>query len=188
MKKQEGIVLIVSLIVLIMVTLIAVTSANIIMANSKVVMNFEARDQVRMLANNAIEEALTTPGFLQGQKAFNSSCRESSYTRCYDLTGDNIPDGAYVTLSVPQCISVQPVRNNDLNVWADPIDASCYQAGTRENGFTKYSLCANSLWEVESVAYDPVTNAKTYFKHGLTVRAPVNLVATACGGLNVLTN
>ncbi len=66
MKKQEGIVLVIALIMLIAVTLIAVTGANISLAQLKVVQNFEAKQHMRMLANNAIEEAIVTPGFLQG--------------------------------------------------------------------------------------------------------------------------
>ena len=190
MKKQEGIVLVIALIMLIAVTLIAVTGANISLAQLKVVQNFEAKQHMRMVAENAIEEAIVTPGFLQGVKAFNRSCYEDPYTKCVDLSGDGVPDSARVTLSKPECISIQPVLNNQLNVWESEADAACYQAGTRENGFTQTSLCADTLWEVRSVAYDPVTNAKVYYKHGLTLRTSTNLVAAACGAFldDVLTN
>ena len=190
MKKQEGIVLVIALIMLIAVTLIAVTGANISLAQLKVVQNFEAKQHMRMLAENAIEEAIITPGFLQGVKAFNRSCYEDPYTKCYDLSGDGVPDSARVTLSKPECVSVQPVLNNALNVWESEADASCYRSGTRENGYSRYSLCADTLWEVRSVAYDPVTNAKVYFRHGLAFRTNANLVASACGVVfdNVLTN
>ena len=190
MKKQEGIVLVIALIMLIAVTLFAITGANISLAQLKVVQNFEAKQHMRMLAQNAIEEAIVTPGFLEGVKAFNRSCYEDPYTKCYDLSGDGVPDQARVTLSKPECINVLPVLNNQLNVWESEADAACYRAANRENGFTKISLCADTLWEVRSVAYDPVTNAKVYYKHGLTVRTNTNLVASACGAFlnDVLSN
>lgn len=189
MRKQRGIVLVICIIFLTVVTLIGVSTANIVIGNSRVIENVHYKDQVRMIAKNAIEEAITTSGFLEGEKAFVISCREDSYTRCYDLNGDGIERDAYVTLSRPQCISAQPVRNNTLNVWGSEADASCYRAATRENGFSKYSLCAESLWEVNSMAFDPVSNARVYYKHGITVRAPINLVAAVCKGeLDVLTN
>ena len=189
MQKQRGIVLVIAIIFLTVVTLIGVSTANIVMNNTRVIENVHYKDQVRTIAKNAIEEAITTSGFLEGEKAFTISCREDSYTRCYDLSGDGVERDAYVTLSRPQCISVQPVLNNSLNVWTNEVDASCYQTATAENGYSKYSLCAESLWEVNSVAFDPVSNARVYYKHGITVRAPINLVAAVCKGeLNVLTN
>ena len=118
--------------------------------------------------------ALQLVGFLQGEKAFVVSCQGDSYTRCFDMTGDQVTDDMSVALSRPQCISAIPVRNATLKVWKDPDDASCYQPGV-------YSLCADALWEVTLTAEDQVTGAKVTVRQGLSPRTSVNLIAAACG-------
>ena len=115
-----------------------------------------------------------TGGFLEGQKAFVVSCNGSSYTRCFDMTGDSLSDDMSVSLSQPECVSAIPVRNATLDVWGDEDDASCYQPGV-------YSLCADALWEVTMTASDQVTGARVTVRQGLTTRTSVNLIAAACG-------
>jgi len=115
-----------------------------------------------------------TSGFLEGEKAFTVGCKDSGYTRCFDMTGDNATDDMSVSLSEPKCVSAIPVRNATLKVWEDVDDASCYQPGV-------YSLCADALWEVTMTAVDEVTGARVVVRQGLTTRTSVNLIAAACG-------
>ena len=61
--RQRGVVLLVSLIMLIVLTLIVVTSSNIVQANLKVVHNLESREMVRFAAMATIEEALSSGRF-----------------------------------------------------------------------------------------------------------------------------
>ncbi|MCH1609701.1 MAG: hypothetical protein L7S53_00185 [Luminiphilus sp.] len=171
---QTGVVLVVALIMLAVVTLIGTVSANVVMGNLRVVQNIEARAATKSGALSAMQEAIMTDGFLQGEKAFVVSCKGDSYTRCFDMTGDQIADDMSVALSRPQCISAIPVRNATLKVWEDPDDASCYQPGV-------YSLCADALWEVTLTAEDQVTGAKVSVRQGLSTRTSVNLIAAACG-------
>ena len=128
-------------------------SANVVMGNLRVVQNIEARAVAKSSALSAMQEAIMTSGFLQGEKAFVVSCQGDNYARCFDMTGDQIADEMRVTLSKPKCISAIPVRNASLKVWQNPDDASCYQPGV-------YSLCADALWEVTMAAEDPITPAR----------------------------
>ena len=172
--KQRGVVLVIALIMLAAVTLIGTVSANIVMGNLRVVQNIEARAAAKSGAISAMQEAIMTSGFLEGEKAFSVGCKGSGYTRCFDMTGDSVTDDMSVSLSEPRCVSAIPVRNSALKVWEDADDASCYQPGS-------YSLCADALWEVTMTASDQVTGARVSVRQGLTTRTSVNLIAAACG-------
>jgi len=172
--SQRGVVMVIALIMLAVVTLIGTVSANLVMGNLRIVQNIEARAAAKSAALSAMQEAIMTSGFLEGEKAFVVSCEGDSYTRCFDMTGDRISDDMSVTLSKPECISAIPVRNSTLKVWQNPDDASCYQPGA-------YSLCADALWEVTMTAADRVTGAKVVVRQGLTTRTSVNLIAAARG-------
>lgn len=171
--RQQGVVLVIALIMLAVVTLIGTVSANIVMGNLRVVQNIESRAFAKSSAISAMQEAIVTSGFLEGQKAFVVSC-DNSYTKCFDMTGDSLSDDMSVSLSQPECVSAIPVRNATLDVWGDEDDASCYQPGV-------YSLCADALWEVTMTASDQVTGARVTVRQGLTTRTSVNLIAAACG-------
>lgn len=171
--SQSGMVLMTALIMLLLVTIIGVVSANSIQANLSIVQNVEARSTARNAALTAIQEAISTTGFLQGTKAFVVGCEGSSYTRCLDLSGDGVEDDISVALSTPVCISASPIRNIELNVLADADDASCYQPG-------QFSLCATALWEVTAVATDTATGAKVEIRQGIQTRTTTNLLASAC--------
>lgn len=173
MSKQDGVVLVIALIMLAVVTLLGTVSANIVMGNLRVVQNIEARAASKNNAVSALQEAIMTSGFLEGEKAFVVGCQGSGYTRCFDMTGDSVTDEMSVSLSEPECVSAIPVRNHTLNVWEDPDDASCYQPGV-------YSLCADALWEITMTTDDQVTGARVVVRQGLTTRTSVNLIASAC--------
>ena len=109
-QHERGLVLVVALVMLLLVTLTASVSANLIMTNMQVVQNIEARSAVRAAALAAIQEAIGTPGFLppftagQVRRAFTVSCKGDLYTRCLDLSGDEIEDDVTVTMTAPKSL------------------------------------------------------------------------------------
>lgn len=173
-RAQRGVVLLITLIMLTAVTLIGSVSASIVIGNAQVVQNTEARAVVKNNALSALQEAILTRGFLEGEGAFVVGCQGSRYARCFDMNGDNVADNMIVTLSEPKCISAIPVRNSSLKVWSNAREASCYQPGI-------YSLCADALWEVTAIAEDQVTGASVEIRQGLRTRTSANLVSAACG-------
>ena len=172
-RGQQGVVLLVAMIMLLLVTIMGVVAASQVQNNLKIVQNVEARSAVRSAALRAIQEAIATPGFLKGTQAFSQGCNGSSYTRCLDLSGDGVENDVVVELSRPVCISGSPIRNSQLNVLTSPEDASCFQPGL-------YSLCAAAIWEVTAVAQDLTTGAKVEVRQGLQTRTSLNLLASAC--------
>lgn len=187
-NNQRGVVLVIALIMLAVVTLIGTVSANIVMGNLRVVQNIEARAAASSAAISAMQEAIMTSGFLEGEKAFTVGCKDSGYTRCFDMTGDGSVDDMSVALSEPECISVQPVLTKEVAAqsWADTSGAvaSCYRWTTADgrspDTANKYSDCVDVLWEVTLTASDETTGATVVTRQGLTTRTSKNLIEAVC--------
>ncbi|SEI48944.1 hypothetical protein SAMN04244572_00538 [Azotobacter beijerinckii] len=174
MHRQQGAVLLVALIMLLLLTLIAVSSFNLTQTNLQVVHNMESRSLANFAANAAIEEAISRSQFLSTPNSvFLVSCGQAN-RKCYDFNGDRTTD-IVVVMDSPSCVIVLPIKNSELNVSNDS-DASCFIAGS-EN-----SMCVNSVWEIRATATDVVTGAQVIIRQGVAVRATSNNIATACPG------
>lgn len=173
-RQERGAVLLVALIMLLMVTLLAISSFNLTQTNLKVVQNMESRGMAKYAANAAIEEAISSARFLSSPNSvFSQSCEQAN-RKCYDFNGDDLVDIA-VSLEAPSCVIVLPIKNSELNV-SDPADASCFIQGSPN------SMCVNSVWELRATARDVLTGAEVVVRQGVAVRATSNNVATACPG------
>ena len=183
---QRGVVMVIALIMLAIVTLIGTVSANIVMGNLQVVQNVEAAAAARNSAVSAIQEAIVTRGFFQGERAFVSGCQGDSYSRCFDMTGDGAIDDLKVTLSRPKCIASQPQlkRSPDADRAFDGgMDSICWGGGGQENPFEQTDStndCADVVWEVEVESEDQVTGARVRMRQGFSTRAGRNRVADTC--------
>ena len=190
-QPQSGAVLLVALIMLILVTLTGVTTASLIQDNTKVLQNFEARANVRSAALSALQEAIatadasTTPLATFQNTPFLAPCVGTKTLCLYAngaKTGTLSPDdGIAVTLGTVECISASIIRNEELDVFTSPTDASCYQPGI-------FSLCAEAIWEVEATAEDRVTGARTTVRRtsgsavssGVMTSGRSNVVCSPC--------
>ena len=174
-NREQGLVLIVSLIMLIAVTLMIVTASNLVQTNMKIVKNMESREHVHFAAIAAIEEAISSDRFTDATTAiFKTSCDADGRQRCYDIDGDGVLDDIRVRLSVPRCVSVIPKKNAELDVFNSPSQATCYLNDA------VYSMCAASVWELEAVATDLVTGAEVSVRQGISVLTTLNNIDTAC--------
>ena len=172
-NRQRGIAMIVSLIMLLAITLVVVTSANIAQSNLQVVQNMESRDTVRFAAYAALEEAISSGRFTASpESVFVESC-EVANQKCYDFNGDGTTD-VTVAVSAPSCVIVQPIENAELDVFNSAADASCFLPPAI------YSMCANSVWEFEATGTDVVTGAEVVVRQGVGVLASLNNIDTAC--------
>lgn len=177
-RSQQGVVLVVGLMVLLMVTLMAVSGFNLTQSNLKVVGNMESREQAMNAANAAIEEAVSATLFVSSPaNIFATNCTGAN-TRCYDTNGDGGND-VTVTLDVPRCVVVQPIKISELDL-RDPQQAACVVQTAEGSAGNDISLCANSVWELRAVAVDNVTQAQAAVTQGISVKVALNDVATAC--------
>lgn len=188
LHRQRGATLIVALIVLIMLTLFAVTSFNLGKSSLQTVGNAQSRNEAMAAAQQALEEAVSTTRLflspsaviLNGDPACNGGVAN---TKCVDINGDNNPDITVTLTPTPACISARPILNSELNP-SLANDAGCsMQAGQAfgvAGASTGSSLCADSLWEVNAVAQDNLTGAQYTVTQGVGVRVATDDVAANC--------
>lgn len=173
-KTQQGLVMVVALIMLLAVTLMIVTASNLVQTNLKVVQNMESREQARFAAIAAIEEAMSSTRFTTapGNVFAVSNCGVDNQ-RCYDINGNGEFD-FQVRLEDPECVSVIPKKNSELNVFTSPKLATCFLPKA------VYSMCAASVWEFEATATDLITGAEVIVHQGVSILTTLNNIDTAC--------
>ena len=156
-QKQEGMVLILALIILLLVSMLAITTSNVVLGNMKVVQNFEARNATRGAAMAGIRDAVANNG-----NFFNS-------THTYQY--ENID----VFVSKPICLAAKPISYAAQDIVDQDLQQKvCFQPGQN-------ALCSFGKWMVTSTAIDRITGAKYVFRQALRTTTETSLIASACG-------
>jgi len=157
MKKKEGLILIVALIILLLVSMLAVMTSNIVIGNMKVVQNFEARNATRGAAMAGIRDAIESNG-----NFFNSS---------HSYQYGNIE----VSVSKPICLAAKPISYAAQDIVDQDLQQQvCFQPGQN-------ALCSFGKWMVTSTAIDTTTGAKYVFRQTLRTTTETSMIASACG-------
>ncbi len=171
--RQQGLVMVIAMVMLLAVTLMVVTASNLVQSNLKVVQNMESRELARAAALAAIEEASSSLRFTSSPgNVFLSSCGVNNQ-KCYDYNGDGKND-VKVLLAAPTCVAVTPTKNSDLDVFGSAAQASCYLPPAVN------SLCAYSVWEFSATATEAATGAEMTVRQGVSVLTSINKIETAC--------
>lgn len=164
-RSQEGIVLLISLIMLVLVTLLVVGAFNLGKSNLQSVANMQNHEEAVATAQAAIEEVVSTTNFSESPATAFGTGNVKSYT----INGRT--DAYEVALSPQPCI------RSYKNLTADPSDATAQGciAGQQQNfgvagTITSGSNCADAIWEITAVATDTLTNATTTVTQGMQIR------------------
>ncbi|MFZ3155339.1 hypothetical protein [Pseudomonas sp.] len=189
--SQQGIVLLVSLTMLLLVTLIVVSGFNLTQTNLKVVHNLESRALARHAADSALEEALSSNLYLSGS-VFVSSC-EKQNQKCYDINGDGLNDvKVFIELS---CTIATPLSNDNIakrmGVTTFPTLAEGEIPDAFEGGGSAWSscqgdtpngnsLCSDVVWDFLATATDLQTGAEVKVRQGVASPADSNTVSSIC--------
>jgi hypothetical protein len=186
--QQQGATLIVALILLILLTLFAVSSFNLGKSSLQTVGNMQHRNEATAAAQQTLEEVISTtrlfqtPGnvILNGNPLCNSGLPN---TKCVDVNGDGNADIIVKLTPTPTCVKAQPILNNQLSA-TNPNDVGCGLQVAQGFGIagqtTGNSLCADSLWEVTAVAQDNITGAQYSVTEGIGVRVSTDDIAASC--------
>lgn len=177
--RQQGATLLVSLIMLVLMTLLAVSSFNMGKTSLQVVGNMQQRNQALSAAQEAINDAISTTRFIETPAAVLTN---NSNSMTVDVNGDGSAD-ITVNVAVPTCIKSQILKSAQLNV-ANSEDAGC-TLGTGQNfgvqgSSTGDSLCAEGLWEITAVATDNITEATNSVTQGIGVRVSTDQIEASC--------
>lgn len=186
--QQRGATLIVALVLLIMLTLFALTSFNLGKSSLQTVGNMQHRNEAMTAAQQTIEEVVSTTRLFQNPATIIpngvSACNGGApNTKCVDVNNDGTADVTVTLTPTPTCIKAQPLLNSELSA-SNPNDAGCTVQAAQGFGIagavTGSSLCADSLWEVTAVAADNVTGAQFSVTQGVGVRVSNDNIAASC--------
>ena len=182
--RQRGVTLITALIMLVLLTLVALTSFNLGKSNLQIVSNMQQRDEARAAAREVIEETISnTRFFTTPDHILANPCGDVPNQRCVDTNGDGKTDVKVAIAKKPRCVVAPLIRNTALNM-AEAEDASCSMGSSQNFGVVGAvdgnSACADSVWEVAAVATDVETEAKVEVTQGVAVRVARDDVTNNC--------
>lgn len=179
LSSQQGATLLVSLIILVLMTLLAVTTFNISKTGLQVVGNMQQRNQAMAAAQEAINDVISSTKFIDTPTAALSN---GTNAMTVDINGDGGAD-INVNIIAPTCIKSQILKSAQLNpTLAD--DAGCL-LGTGQNygvegATTGDSLCAEGLWEIVAEATDNVSQVAYTVTQGVGVRVSIDKIDASC--------
>lgn len=185
-RRAGGMALVVGLIMLALMTVIAITAFNMGRTTLDIVGNMQQTNGMVSAANSAVEEAISTTRLFESpDNIFLSTCGGNN-TRCYNLYSSDPADGYTVKVTLtpaPVCVQAQKVLSAALKL-ENPEDFGCIQSAGQIMGVeglkSGASLCANSVWEINAVATDTVTQASATITEGAAVRVASAIVDSSC--------
>ena len=186
LARQRGMTLIMALIMLVVLTMLALTSFNLGKSNLQIVSNMQHRDEAVAAAREVIEETISSTRFFDTRDAILSNpCGGDNNTTCIDTNGDGRAD-VKVKVLTPTCAKVAPIKLDQLKLDNPAVtdDANCSLSEGQTFGMVGSangdSLCANSVWDVHAVATDIDNQSTVEVVQGIAVRVPSDDTTTAC--------
>ncbi|HZX26099.1 MAG TPA: PilX N-terminal domain-containing pilus assembly protein, partial [Telluria sp.] len=184
LARQRGITLIVALVMLVLITLLALTTFNLSKSSIQVISNMQSRTENIAAARQAIDETMSSTRFFSTpDDAIPNPCNGESNTRCVDVNGDGVNDVTVRLTPSPTCVKANGVMNSEVDV-TNTENANCLLGTSQSFGVagsvTGESLCADSTWEINAEATDNVTAAKVNMVQGVTVRVAKDDIETSC--------
>lgn len=188
-KRQQGVTLILSLIMLVLLTIMALSSLNIGRSSLQIVDNAQQQAQAANAAQSMIDQVLSTPTFAEspGSVLDNSNCPASvgapPNSRCVDMYGDNKTVVVVAMSPQPACVQTRAIPNSNLDLTVAE-DLGCALGVQQNFGIAGLSsgdsLCSNTMWEVNATATEPVSRAKAVVTQGVSMRVSTDAAATSC--------
>lgn len=168
MRRQKGATLLIGLIMLVLLTLMAITSFNLGKSNLLIVGNMQYRSETVRAAEEAVEVAVSMP----------SSVTIASASTV-DVNGDGIAD---VSITITPTLQQAYVKKNSALDLTDPGQHGCTLGQAQAFGVvgaaTGNSLCAATLYDLRVVATQAATNTSVELHQGVAVQVPADSVCT----------
>ncbi len=182
-RRQQGSTLIIALIMLVLLTLFAVSSLKTAKTNLLVVGNMQMKNEALNASQEAIEKVISTSQFISdpGNAVINPCAGPN--TLCTDVNGDGTADFTSTLAPQPACVAVKPIKNADL-VLTNLEDLGCSAGQQQQFGVagavTGDSLCSNTVWEITAETVGATTGAKAAATQGIGVRVSSDAAGTSC--------
>ena len=166
--RQQGATLILVLIMLIMLTLFAVSAMNTGTMNLKVVGNMQARSEALEASQWMIDSVISSTQFVSSPtNAVPNPCGGTPNTLCTDVNGDGVADYTTTLTPAPACVQARAIKIGELNLAPTSEDLACVQAqaqgtfGVAGAAGSGDSLCASTVWEITAQTLAAGTTAAT---------------------------
>ena len=186
--RQRGITLITALIMLVLLTLMAITAFHIGSSQSVIISNSQHREEATDAAQQTIDTVLNSANFMTNPAAAivssDSTCAGGAANNlCVDVNGDGTKDITVSLTPQPKCTEGWNINNSSLDLSvSDDLACSTGQGQTFgvEGSSNTYSLCAQSGWEVTAAASDNTTNSKVTIVQGVSARIAATDLTNNC--------
>jgi Tfp pilus assembly protein PilX len=182
-SRQRGITLVTALILLVLLTLVALTTFNLGKSNLQVVSNMQQHDEAVAAAREVIEETISSTGFVETPTNFISTPCGGPNQRCVDTNADGKADVKVTISPPPSCLKAPLIKNTALNM-AVKDDANCSTQPQQNFGVpgavTGDSSCADSAWEITAAAQDLQSQAQVNVTQGVDMRIERDAVVNDC--------
>jgi Tfp pilus assembly protein PilX len=159
--RQQGATLILVLIMLIMLTLFAVSAMNTGTMNLKVVGNMQARSEALEASQWMIDSVISSTQFVTSpSNAVPNPCGGTPNTLCTDV------DYTTTLTPAPTCVQARALKIGELNL-ATTNGLACVQGqaqgtfGVSGAAGSGDSLCASTVWEITAQTLAAGTTAAT---------------------------
>jgi Tfp pilus assembly protein PilX len=192
-RTQRGATLVIALIMLVLLTLFAISALNTSTTNLKVVGNMQARTEAYNAAQQGIDTVLSRTLFVDTPAdAVVNPCGAANQL-CIDKDGKPtaILANSYYTTKIsgapfdpvkPTCITARPILNTEL-VLSKPDDLDC-AVGYKQGGWAMgappgNSLCANAVYQITAET-TAVNFAKATVTQGVGIRVSTAKMEEQC--------
>lgn len=187
-SRQRGFTMVVGLILLILMTLVAISAFNLGKGSLQVVDNGQQRSTAQVGSQVALDQIIsstafsTTPSTVFSNKDCPSGITVGTNGNgiCVDANGDGKTIVRVALSPQPGCVSTSPVALAQLNL-AVAEDQNCVASQISENGkLVSSSLCSDTLWDVNALATEPTSETPVLVTEGVAVRSKTDDAATFC--------
>ena len=184
-RRQSGMTLVVALVMLVLITLLAMTTFNLGKSSIQVVNNMQNRDEGIAASRNVLDEAMSSTRFFDTPTdALDQPCLNSNH-RCFDLNGDKVID-IVTALSTPKCVTVRTLTSTELDITGSEEDRGCSLGTPGDFGIVGgqaqrgNSMCADTTWEMTATSQDQQVQSEVVMVQGVAMRVPTDNAETTC--------
>ena len=181
-RQQSGMTMVVALVMLVLITLLAMTTFNLGKSSIQVVNNMQNRDEGISASRSVLDEAMSSTRFFDTPSdALDQPCLNSNH-RCFDLNGDGVID-IVTALSAARCVKVRKIKTNELDLALEE-DRGCSVGANQDHGIANASsgnsMCADSVWEMTATSQDQQVQSEVQVVQGVAMRVSTDNVETSC--------
>jgi hypothetical protein len=184
-RREEGVVLFVGLIMLILITLLAVSAIRLASTNLLVAGNEQYQMEAEEAANYHLNLALNADNFTSRNVNLTASLPAFTGTTASDATNYT------VVIPPPQCKRYRYLKKSELVDASNSVpleNLACFGSSSSSPitivvsaaTLNDNSLCATSLWEMNADVELPDTGAKAQVTQGIEMRIDYAEAIDAC--------